>query len=219
MGVYTIKPLTKALAWLITSVLVYLNIRMVSEQANSYFNQPGHLFWKIFIMAGGISFVALLIITIAYPLLGVRRRGVHVPLHPEASGIKPITAPQYYKIAIALEFSEKDQKLLSYAIGQANKGSSFVLVHVVESVPAKFLEKESDDLETRTDQGQLDFYVSQLEQLGYRAEGILGFNRRNKEIVRIIKEKMQICLLSGRTGIQALKIGSMVKRSTLSAMN
>src|ERR1700741_3682756 len=38
MGPFAIKPLVKAAAWLITSVLVYLNLRMVVEQATAYFN-------------------------------------------------------------------------------------------------------------------------------------------------------------------------------------
>src|SRR5678809_127151 len=37
MGVFTIKPIVQILAWLITSVLVYLNVRMVTEQATDYF--------------------------------------------------------------------------------------------------------------------------------------------------------------------------------------
>ena len=73
MGDFAIKPLTKILAWIITSVLVYLNLRMVTEQAGGYFANPGNIFWKVVIIAGGLLFVALLIISVLYPLMGKRR--------------------------------------------------------------------------------------------------------------------------------------------------
>ena len=140
MGAFVIKPLTKVLAWLITSILVYLNLRMVTEQAGGYFASSDNIFWKAVIILGGLLFVALLIITFVYPLMGKKRLDISVQLHPEASGLQQIAVPVYNKIAVALEFSNKDEKLLSHAIGQAHKNTSFVLIHVVESVPAKILE-------------------------------------------------------------------------------
>ena len=205
MGAFVIKPLTKILAWLITSILVYLNIRMVSEQATSYFSTSDNLFWKTVIILGGLIFVALLIVTILYPLMSKQRRNIPIELHPEASGLQQIAVPTYKKIAVALEFSEKDEKLLSYAFGQAQKDTSFILIHVVESVPAKLLEKESDDLETRTDQQHIDFYAERLKQMGYEAKAVLGFNRRAKEIVRIIKENNADILVIGAHGHSGIK--------------
>jgi manganese transport protein len=205
MGGFAIKPLTKILAWLITTILVYLNLRMVTEQAGDYFSTSGNIFWKAVIILGGLLFVALLIISVVYPLMGKKRRDTHEQLHPDASGLQQIAVPVYNKIAVALEFSEKDEKLLSHAIGQAHKNTSFVLIHVVESVPAKLLEKESDDLETRTDQQQIDFYAKRLNQMGYEATGILGFNRRSREIVRIIKESNADMLVIGAHGHSGIK--------------
>lgn len=204
MGDFVIKPWTKVVAWAITSILVYLNLRMVTEQAGSYFATSGNIFWKIVIIAGGLIFVALLIISVLYPLIGKKRHNIPVQLHHEPVTLQ-IAVPVYKKIAVALEFSEMDEKLLSYAIGQAVKDSSFILIHVVESVPAKLLEKESDDLETRTDQEQIDSYAQQLQQLGYEATGVLGFNRRSREIVRIIKENKAEMLVIGAHGHTGVK--------------
>ena len=178
---------------------------MVTEQAGGYFATPGNIFWKAIIITGGLLFVALLIISVVYPLMFKKRRDTHEQLHPDASGLQHIALPVYNKIAVALEFGEKDEKLLSHAIGQAHKNTSFVLIHVVESVPAKLLEKESDDLETRTDQQQIDFYAERLRQMGYEASGILGFNRRSREIVRIIKESKADMLVIGAHGHSGIK--------------
>ena len=178
---------------------------MVTEQAGSYFATSDNIFWKAVIILGGLLFVALLIISVIYPLMGKRRRDIPVELHPEASSLQQIAVPVYKKIAVALEFSEKDEKLLSYAIGQAHPNTSFILIHVVESVPAKLLETESDDLETRTDQQHLDFYVQRFKQMGYETAGVLGFNRRSKEIVRIIKEASADILVIGAHGHTGIK--------------
>ena len=205
MGAFVIKPFTKIIAWLVTSILVYLNIRMVTEQASGYFATSDNIFWKAVIIIGGLLFIGLLIISIVYPLMSKRRRNIPVEMHSEVSELQQIAVPVYKKIAVALEFSEKDEKLLSYAIGQAQAKTSFVLIHVVESVPAKILEEESDDLETRTDQQHIDFYATRFKQMGYEAAGILGYNRRSKEIVRIIKEEKADMLVIGAHGHTGIK--------------
>jgi len=204
MGVHAIKPLTKFAAWIVTSILVYLNVRMVTEQAASYFISSENILWKLVIISGGLLFVALLIISFVYPLMSKKRREIP-EVHAEASGLQKIAVPVFRKIAVALEFSEKDEKLLSYAIGQAHEQASFVLIHVVESASAKVLEKDADDLETRKDQEHIDFYAQRLIQMGYAANGILGFNQRAREIVRIIKENNVDMLVIGAHGHAGIK--------------
>ena len=204
MGAFAIKPLTKLAAWLITSILVYLNLRMVLEQATGYFETSNNIFWKSLIVAGGLLFVALLIIAFVYPLMTKKRRDIP-EVHAEASELQKIAVPIFRKIAVALEFSQKDEKLLSYAIGQAQEQTSFVLVHVVESATSKFLGSDTDDLETRKDQEHIDFYAQRLIQLGYKADGILGFDHRAKEIVRIVKENGADMLVIGAHGHTGLR--------------
>jgi len=68
MGEFAIKPYIIALASLITAVLVYLDIRMVVEQAMQYFVESNDALMKQLIIAGGLKYVALLITAIVYPL-------------------------------------------------------------------------------------------------------------------------------------------------------
>ncbi len=204
MGAFAIKPLVKTLAWLITSVLVYLNLRMVVEQATAYFNTSENILWKAAIALGGLLFVALLLISFFYPIMSKKRRDIP-EVHAEASGLQKMAVPVFRKIGVALEFSEKDEKLLSYAMGQAHENTSFVLIHVVESASAKVLERDTDDLETRKDQEHLDFYAARLKQMGHAASGILGFNHRAREIVRIIKENEVDMLVIGAHGHAGIK--------------
>jgi manganese transport protein len=113
--------------------------------------------------------------------------------------------PQYHRIAVALDFSENDKKLISYAIGQGNVGTEYILVHVVESVSARLWGSQSFDYETRKDRKQLDNYVNQLKQKGFNAKGLLGFKTPVKEIVRLVKESNADMLIVGVHGHRGLK--------------
>jgi len=134
-----------------------------------------------------------------------QRRDTAVQVHPEVKEFNELTTPQYKRIAVALEFSNKDEILLSHAIGQANKSSSFVLIHVVESASARIYGNESDDLETRKDQEHIDVYTQRIEQLGFTAKGVLGFDLRTKEIVRLVKENNADMLVIGAHGHTGIK--------------
>jgi manganese transport protein len=207
MGVYTIKPLTRVLAWLITVVLVYLNIRMIIGQAINYFAESDNLFWKIAIIVGGLVFLVLLVTTIFYPLLKPKPGNISAQVHEvnQLSLSQLKLPPTYKRIAVALDFSKKDAQLIAHAIGQSKTEAEFILIHIVESVSAKVLESESDDLETRSDQQKLDDYVNLLREQGIKAQSFLGFKRRNEEIVRIVKETQADLLVIGAHGHRGIK--------------
>jgi len=213
MGKFVIKPFVIFLASLIAAILIYLNISMVFGQASSFFESPGNIFWKSIIVAGGLFYISLLLVAIFYPLMNKKKSPITVQLHPEAAALHQLILPVYKKIAVALDFSKNDLKLISHAIGQGNKNTSYVLIHVVESAATRLMEKETDDLETRKDQEHLDNYIWQLKEKNINAVGLLGFNDRAKEIVRIVKENnadMLVIGAHGHTGIKDLLYGQTV---------
>lgn len=197
MGAFAIKPIVQIAAWLIATVLVYLNIRMVINEAGKVFNEPGNLFWKMIIVAGGLLFLLLLLFTVFYPLFSKRAKPVSIQMHPDVEGLKPLEVPTYKKIAVALEFGERDSALLAHAIGQGKTDTEYVLIHIVESPTARLLGQESDDFETRADEERLQFYIRQLSERGFTTTGHLGFRDRAKEIVRLVKESGADMLVIG----------------------
>jgi manganese transport protein len=205
MGVFTIKPIVQILAWLITSVLVYLNLRMVIEQATDYFNHSDNVFWKMIIILGGLIFLVLLVIAIAYPLMTHKKvKDVPLQVH-EAVKITDVEIPAYNRIAVALGFTHRDKELIAHAIKESNDLTKIILIHIVESAPAKVLGTETDDLETRKDQEKLDEYVSFLKQKGFTAESFLGFRNRQKEIPRLVKDAKADLLIIGAHGHSGVK--------------
>ncbi|MCZ2459253.1 MAG: Nramp family divalent metal transporter [Chitinophagales bacterium] len=197
MGHFAIGPVTKIFAWAVSLILAYLNIRMVAIEAYDYFIGSGNMFWKIIILISGFLFIALLLIAFAYPLFKRMGRTLSMRLHHEATGLQTLTIPKYEKIAIALDFSEKDKILLSHAIGQGSTGSRYTLIHIVESVPAKLYRKQSDDMETQKDKEHLEFYAQELKDRGFQAEAKLGYGNRIREIVRLVKESEAEMLIIG----------------------
>jgi manganese transport protein len=205
MGIFAIKPIVQVTAWLITAILVYLNLNMVIGQASDYFASSSNVFWKIVIIGGGIGYVLLLIVSVLYPLIKKKWKNVLVQMHPEATALHSLTSPTYSSIAVALDFSENDQKLLAHALGQGGNAPKFILLHVVESVPARIYEFESDDLETEKDKEHLEFYAQQLRERGFDVEAKVGFGSRSKEIVRLVKESGADMLVIGAHGHSGIK--------------
>ncbi|MEO6610781.1 MAG: Nramp family divalent metal transporter [Chitinophagaceae bacterium] len=207
MGKFVIKPFVIFLASLIAAILVYLNINMVVDQASSFFASSGNLLWKAVIILSGIFYLGLMLVAIFYPLVRKKPSGVPspIPVHPRAAELEQITVPVYKRIAIALDFSKNDLKLINHAIGQGNEKTSYILIHVVESAATRVMEKDTDDLEARADQEHLDAYIQQLKQKNISATGLLGFNDRAKEIVRIVKDNDADMLVIGAHGHSGLK--------------
>jgi manganese transport protein len=205
MGSFAIKPLVQAFAWLIAAILVYLNVRMLINEAGDFFATSESLLWKSAIIIGAVLFGVLLLYTIFFPLFSKRQKPVSIQMHPDIAGLQNLSIPSYKKIAVALEFSDHDEKLLGSAIGQGKSDTEYLLIHIVESTSARLLGQESDDYETAKDEERMQFYIQQLNQRGFAAIGKLGFKNRTKEIVRIVKEESAGILVIGAHGHSGIK--------------
>ena len=205
MGEFVIKNWVKIAAWAIATVLVYLNARMVVNEASDYFAQPGNLLGKIMIIFGAIVFAGLLLYILFFPFRKKKPAPQRVVVHKDQAALAELDVPRYNRIAVALDFSKNDEKLLRYALGQGHANTHYVLIHIVESASAKMLGKESGDYETQTDEERLESYVEQLKRRGFSVSASLGFHRRTKEIVRLVKESSADMLVIGAHGHSGVK--------------
>lgn len=127
--------------------------------------------------------------------------------------MQSLEIPRYAAIAVALDFSENDSKLLAHALGQGHAGTSYLLLHVVESVPARIYAHDSDDIETQKDRERLLYYARELKEKGFNAEARIGSGNRSKEIVRLVLENrcdMLVIGAHGHTGLKDLFYGETV---------
>ncbi|UAY51455.1 Nramp family divalent metal transporter [Ferruginibacter albus] len=205
MGVFSIKPVTKIVAWLIAAVLVYLNIKMLIEKAIPHFAYNAPLMPKVAMVLLALSLLALLLYITLHPSLSKKEDTRPIQVHPDINLATDLVIPEFKTISVALDFSDNDEKLLAFALGQGKPYTNYILVHIVESASAKLLGKDSDDYETRKDKERMELYVNQLQERGLRAEGLLGFGNRAKEIARIVKSNHSDMLVVGAHGHTGLK--------------
>ncbi|MCP9752289.1 Nramp family divalent metal transporter [Ferruginibacter sp. HRS2-29] len=204
MGKFVIRPITQIAAWLIASVLVFLNVKMLVDQAMPVFSTDATAS-KIALIAAGLFFGGLLFYIIFFPYINKKRLQKSIAMHNENVLLPELSIPVYKKIAVALDFSENDPKILSAAFGQGSGDTNYLLLHIVESASAKLHGKESDDYETRKDKERMELYVRQLSEKGYHVRGQIGFRSRVKEIVRIVVENDADMLVIGAHGHAGLK--------------
>jgi manganese transport protein len=205
MGEFAIKTYVKIAAWAVAVVLVYLNVQLVADESMEIFRSDAAWYWKALLTAAILVFIWLFLMMTFLPLVKRYRKKHPHTLHGDALELKNLQVAPVNRIAISLDFSKSDEKLIAYAIAQGKETVSYVLLHVVESVAASYSGEASDDDETREDRGRLESYVAQLQQMGYRAEFRLGYKNRVKEIVRMVRESGADMLVMGAHRHSGLK--------------
>ena len=215
MGNFTIGPITKGAAWLIAVILVTLNLRMVIGEAITYISNSNNYLLIALILAGLFILVSLLATITFYPFFQRLRKSIPVAIHETTPSLDLQPMKRYERIAVALDFSQYDNKLLTHAISQGKKGSTIILIHIIESVTAKFYGNTSEDMESQQDEARLESYALQLRSEGYPAIARLGYESRNAAIVRItLEEKADILVMGahGHSGMADILYGDTINR-------
>jgi manganese transport protein len=205
MGAFTLRPLLRILSWGCAGLLIWLNGKLVIEETMPVFTAPGHLALKIGIVLVATAGLTLLGYIGLHPFIRARTGRRSPQLHPQSDILQDWTPPSFRQIAVALDFSEHDEKLLAYAAGQGGNTAQYLLIHVVESVSAAMLGRQSDDYETRKDQERLDRYSAMLREKGLQSRTALGYRNRSREIARIVREYQADMLVIGSHGHAGLK--------------
>ncbi|MBZ4190982.1 Nramp family divalent metal transporter [Niabella beijingensis] len=206
MGKFTIRPLTKFFAWLITAVLIYLNGRMVTDSIFGYFASTSSWGWKLLILLAGTGILILLGYTIFYPLSQRKQKSSSSPVHPELAPLDLTGKSNDHRtIAVAVDFGKTDSALITQALQQGSMHTKFVLIHVVESVAARFNNKEIKDSESQTDKAYLEGYAQQIRKKGYTVVWELGYGIPSREIPKIVTGQEADLLVMGAHGHKGLK--------------
>ncbi len=215
MGNFVIKPLTKIVAWLVAGILVFLNVRLVADEMIDTLSGSGNMFWKIIIIVAALAFAWLFLMMTLYPLYSKRKGKPAESIHGTTPQLTNLTVTPFKRIAVALDFKILDEKLIAHALNQGSKDSAYLLLHIVETVSARFSGNATDDDETRKDEERLHELAGQLVQLGYAVETQLGYQHRIQEIVRIVNNfKADILVLGAHhhTGIKDIVYGETVNQ-------
>lgn len=199
MGKFAIKGFTQIAAWVIALVLVYLNIKMLINEVMPVFR--GDNLWAMLLVSLLAAACLGLLFYISFvPFYLRKKKAGSIQMHGVASFPETFTLPVNKKVAVALDFSANDDKIIRHALGQGNPQTQYLLLHIVESASASLHGNESADYETQKDREQLELYVRHLVEKGYNAVAEIGYNKRVKEIARIVKESQADLLVIGAHG-------------------
>jgi manganese transport protein len=222
MGAFSIKIWLQGLAWIVAGVIVVLNVKLIWDQIAIWSDAAGSNAWilNVTVVPLTIALGLLLVYVSLHPWLGQilpsitwpRRAGVHrAHAIPSQQVVKP---EPYQRIAIALDFSGSDEKLLTESLRFLHQGeTSLVLLHVVESPVARALGEKGEDYEIQADKAHLENLAEFMQAAGFETEIRLGMGAPVPELARMIKETnadMVILGEHGHAGVSDLIHGTVI---------
>jgi manganese transport protein len=205
MGDFAIGFWAKLAGWVSASIIVVLNVRLVVDEVQGWLAMPDAWAIQIFVIPGLIFAAGMLLYITFKPLISrAPDAKTRVP-HAAFQGFELIKKPEYQKIAIALDFSEADQKTIEHALHIGGDKADYYLFHAVETAGAWVLGSDIRDLETASDVENLEKYAERLRELGYQCESFIGYGSAKKAIPILVKEKGADLLVMGAHGHRVMK--------------
>lgn len=217
MGEFTISRKIQALAWIVAGVILALNIKLIIDQIGTWIADAGSDAWivKATVIPLTLLLGLLLLYVVAHPWL--RKNGFHIgSVHRQAAQtINAIQQPSPYQhIGIALDFSGKDEKLLTESLRFIDKAQTKVtLLHVVESPVARRLGAEGEDSETLADRERLEKLTEMLKANQINSAWQIGSGEPGKELAKMINAsniEMIVVGGHGHTGVSDLIHGTVI---------
>ncbi|MFQ5341846.1 MAG: Nramp family divalent metal transporter [Anaerolineae bacterium] len=224
MGEFAIPLWLQVLAWLVASIILALNVKLIMDEISVWLASAGDRAWVIQVTVMPLTAalgVLLLYVTLRPWFRGGLERvgwpervGVHgVPVAPQSE----ITILQPYRsVAVALDFSGGEERLLAEALRvSARDQTRLILLHVVESPAARLLGPEAADREVQADRERLERLARVLQQMKIETEWRLGAGDPTSELARMVNDLgVDLVILGGHghSGVSDLVHGTTVDR-------
>jgi len=206
---FAIGPLTKLAAWAVAAVIVALNLKLVLDEVAAW-SGAGGMLARLLLWGGGLAIGALLAYITVEPwvarMLGLAPKPRRIAIH-QALEVAPLVPPEpYRRVAIALDFSGHEEKLLAEALRLVGTARPVIgLFHVVESPAAQHLGDLAADEEMKADAGRLEALAAQLRRHGFAVEIGLGAGHPVHELARLSNEFDADLLILGAHGHRWLR--------------
>lgn len=211
MKAFVIKPWVKTLAWITAIIIIGLNIKLVYEEMSDWINNSQGA-WYIYVIVLPIIafFLFLLIYIITNPWLNKVLRPLTHP-HEGFNSFEIDIPHKAKRILVPIDFSSFDKIAINQALQIGGNTATYILVHVVETVAARYSGKDSDDSETRSDESELKLYETELIKNGYACASIIAYGNPAKAIAdTAVKEQAELIVMAahGHKGIKDIWLGS-----------
>ncbi|MFN3840244.1 MAG: Nramp family divalent metal transporter [Cyclobacteriaceae bacterium] len=202
MGEFAIGPWVRGAAWIIASVIVALNGKLVYQEVVSWMAETDNQVWIwITVVPVCLAALALLIYITVKPYVDKRRieKTTRLP-HGVAQPITVHDRTQYLRIAVCVDFSSVDATAISSALAQGGKQASYLLIHITETAGALVYGSEIADHESSEDAAALEVYLRQLRDQGYSADSKIGYGNPRRSIPEIVHTYQADLLVMGAHG-------------------
>jgi len=214
---FHISRITQIAAWIIATIIVSLNAKLVYDEISSWLESSSHpVFLWVTVVPLAFGFLGLLLYIVFKPFIARIKSNIenHSPHHLKLE----YTPKQLYSkknIAISVDFSKADEAALNNAFELGGIDAKYTLIHIVETVGALMYGGHVDDHETTVDEKLLLEYQDMLSQKGFNIKTELGFGKPNTVIPKIINEgNFDILVMGthGHTGLKDILFGTTVDK-------
>lgn len=201
MREFAIRTWVKIASWVSAFIIVSLNVKLVVDEIGGWLITAGENRWiyQVTVIPAAIALGLLLMYITISPVFKRRFQASEIP-HGSAGEKLDFSTPVYRKIAVAVDFSDSDQKTISHALLHGGKSAEYLLMHVVETAGAKVMGEEIMDFETYSDTDSLNKYAQILSEKGYNVTPVLGFGQSDIKIPKIIERYGADLLVMGSHG-------------------
>lgn len=214
---FHISKITQVAAWIIASIIVSLNAKLVFDEISGWLetSQNPMILW-LTVVPLAFGFLILLLYIVFKPFISKAKLDIHNHSpHNMVLKFSESVAHSQKNIAISVDFSFADEKAINYAFNMGGIDAKYTLIHVVETVGAMIYGKNVDDHETTIDEKLLLEYKQMFREKGFHVKTQLGFGKPNKVIPKIVnKGNFDILVMGthGHTGMKDLLFGTTVDK-------
>ncbi len=221
MGAFVNRLWIKILAWIVTVLIVALNIKLVTEQIVTWANAASDPILVYLLMVPVVIIIVALFLYIAVKPFVRHAFGQIVPrwrklghfILAGEDGLN-LDVPEYRRVGVAIGATEEDRKTLSHALYFARKYDAILcLFHVVEGAGGQVYGQDALDAEAREDQEYLTQLAKTLVNRGVDIETFLGFGNVVKGVIGFVEEqKIDVLFMGshGHRGVSQMIFGSTI---------
>ena len=213
MGEFANETWVKILAWIVATVIVSLNVKLVVEKITEWISEsPDPIMVGFLVIPTAAGVGGLLVYITLKPFVRLPGREL-VPgwkklshfIRAKEDRMLDLDVPHYKRVGVAVAHEERDRQVLSHALSLARQhNAEMCLFHVVEGAGGLLYGPDAYDEEARQDEQYLTQLGTSLGHRGVDVEVFLGFGAVAGELIRLAEEQHVDILVMGGHGHRGL---------------
>ena len=214
---FQISKLTQVASWIIASIIVTLNGKLVFDEISGWLatSENPLLLW-VTVVPLAFGFLILLLYIVFKPVFSKSITAIenHSPHHFQLQ-FEESASYSKKNIAVSVDFSSADEVALNAAFQLGGKAATYTLIHIVETVGALVYGGNIKDHETNIDEKLLLEYQEMLAEKGFQVTTQLGFGKPNQVIPSIVNQgdfDVLVMGTHGHTGFKDILFGTTVDK-------